>query len=575
MRTNNPKRTRVRLEGWRKALSAALTALCVSSAAAQQAPAGAGIDATDIQRRQQQELDVQRARAQQRPDVLSAPGEGRAQPLVLPRETPCFLLRQVAWDGPEPPSQLRRLAAAVIGACVGGQGLKALQEHLHARLVEQGLVTARVLLPEQSLAGGTLTLRYLRGRIAAVRSEGAVGWWRTAMPTGPGGSFNQRDLDQALENIRRLQGQADAVIDVAPGAEPGDSDVLIKPGSGKRWHAYLGGDNAGMESTGKNQINAGLTLDSPLFLYDRLSVSWNGNAGLRRDDALTRAASIDYSVPFGYWAFSIAASRSRYRQTVAGFDAPIVYGGSTQRLDFGVSVVAYRSSRYKGTAALKLLRKRVGSRVNDVDIAVQRRDVAGYEFSYGHRQYLGRAVLDVGAGVRGTLPRFSRQPGQVYGDPAWNGRSAVLSASAGLYLPFDAAGRQWVYQLNWQIQHARTALVPADYFTIGNRYAVRGFDGQSTLAAEDGWSLRNDLSLQPGGAWPQLYAGLDAGRVGGPSAASLSGRTLVGAVAGLRGRLAMPYLKASYDLSAGWPLKKPANLKTRRTVLAASLMLEF
>ena len=410
MRTNNPKRTRVRHEGWRKALSAALTALCVSSAAAQQAPAGAGIDATDIQRRQQQELDVQRARAQQRPDVLSAPGEGRAQPLVLPRETPCFLLCQVAWDGPEPPSQLRRLAAAVIGACVGGQGLKALQEHLHARLVEQGLVTARVLLPEQSLAGGTLTLRYLRGRIAAVRSEGAVGWWRTAMPTGPGGPFNQRDLDQALENIRRLQGQADAVIDVAPGAEPGDSDVLIKPGSGKRWHAYLGGDNAGMESTGKNQINAGLTLDSPLFLYDRLSVSWNGNAGLRRDDALTRAASIDYSVPFGYWAFSIAASRSRYRQTVAGFDAPIVYGGSTQRLDFGVSVVAYRSSRYKGTAALKLLRKRVGSRVNDVDIAVQRRDVAGYEFSYGHRQYLGRAVLDVGAGVRGTLPRFSRQP---------------------------------------------------------------------------------------------------------------------------------------------------------------------
>ena len=37
--------------------------------------------------------------------------------------------------------------------------------------------------------------------------------------------------------------------------------------------------------------------------------------------------------------------------------------------------------------------------------------------------------------------------------------------------------------------------MPSDYFTIGNRYAVRGFDGQMTLAAEDGWSLRNDLSL--------------------------------------------------------------------------------
>ncbi|WP_445623164.1 ShlB/FhaC/HecB family hemolysin secretion/activation protein [Lactiplantibacillus plantarum] len=138
-----------------------------------------------------------------------------------------------------------------------------------------------------------LTLRYVPGRISGVKSEGAPGWWRTALPTWPGGEVNQRDLDQALENIRRLAGQADASIDVAPGPELGDSDIIIKPGTGKRWHAYVGGDNAGMESTGKNQVNAGLTLDSPLFLYDQLSVSWNSNADLRNSDAGSRAASIN------------------------------------------------------------------------------------------------------------------------------------------------------------------------------------------------------------------------------------------------------------------------------------------
>ena len=117
--------------------------------------------------------------------------------------------------------------------------------------------------------------------------------------------------------------------------------------------------------------------------------------------------------------------------------------------------------------------------------------------------------------------------------------------------------------------------MPADYFTIGNRYAVRGFDGQMTLASEDGWTLRNDLSLNLGNLGQQLYTGLDAGRVGGPSAQYLTGRTLVGAVAGLRGRIAMPYVNASYDLSAGWPLKKPDNLKTQSTVFAATLMFEF
>ncbi|WP_277404964.1 ShlB/FhaC/HecB family hemolysin secretion/activation protein, partial [Achromobacter xylosoxidans] len=104
-------------------------------------------------------------------------------------------------------------------------------------------------------------------------------------------------------------------------------------------------------------------------------------------------------------------------------------------------------------------------------------------------------------------------------------------------------------------------------------------DGQMTLAAEDGWTLRNDLSLNLGNLGQQLYTGLDVGRVGGPSAEYLASRTLVGAVAGLRGRIAIPgvanAVNASYDLSAGWPLKKPDNLKTQSTVFAATLMFEF
>lgn len=550
-------------------------------AAAQLSPAEAAARASDIQRRQEQELDAQRARAAERPDVLSAPAAPAAADgvLVLPTESPCFTVAKVAWDGPAPSATMRRASEGVLGQCVGGQGLQALQAHLMTRLIDRGLITARVLVPEQSLASGTLTLRYVPGRIAGVKSDGAPGWWRTALPTWPGGEVNQRDLDQALENIRRLAGQADASIDVAPGPELGDSDIIIKPGTGTRWHAYVGGDNAGMESTGKNQVNAGLTLDSPLFLYDQLSVSWNSNADLRNNDAGSRAASINYSIPFGYWTLFAGASKSRYRQTVAGFEEPIVYGGTSKQIEAGVSVVPYRGASYKGTAMLKFLRKRANSTLNDIDIEVQRRDVVGYEFSYGHRQYIDQMVLDLGGGVRGTLPQFSDQPGYVYGDPDWNGRSTVLTANAGLYLPFKVAGQQLAYQANWQIQHAKTPIVPADFFTIGNRYAVRGFDGQMTLAAEDGWTLRNDLSLNLGNLGQQLYTGLDAGRVGGPSAEYLASRTLVGAVAGLRGRITIPgaanTVNASYDLSAGWPLKKPDNLKTQSTVFAATLMFEF
>ena len=55
----------------------------------------------------------------------------------------------------------------------------------------------------------------------------------------------------------------------------------------------------------------------------------------------------------------------------------------------------------------------------------------------------------------------------------------------------------------------------------------------------------------------------------------LPDQTLVGAVAGLRGRLSLPYVNASYDLSAGWPLKKPESLQTASTVFAMAVMFEF
>lgn len=556
-----------------------LCAVAVGGPAVAQTAPDAVLRATELQRRQEQEVDAQRARAAERPDALSSSPAQRARGLDLPAETPCFPLREVAWEGASPPRALALAAQDVVGQCVGGQGLRALQEHLIGLLIDNGQVTARVVVPEQSLAAGTVTLRYLPGRISAVKGEGTVGWWRTALPTGPGGELNQRDLDQALENIRRLRSQADAAIDIAPGPELGDSDILIKPGTGKRWHGYLGGDNGGMDSVGKYQINAGLTLDSPLFLYDQLSVSWNSNAHWRDAQSHTRAASINYSIPFGYWTFFTGASKSTYRQTVAGFEDPIIYGGTTKQIQAGVSVVPYRGTAYKGNLSVSLLRKRTESTLNDVPIDVQRRDVTGYEIGVGHRHYVGQAVLDIGGGVRGTLPQFSDQPGYVYGDPDWNGRSTLYTANAGLYLPFKVADQPFAYQANWQIQHAKTAIVPADYFTIGNRYAVRGFDGQMSLAAEDGWTLRNDLSWNldavTGLPGQQLYAGLDVGRVGGPSAAYLSGRTLVGAVAGVRGRFSIPYVNASYDLSAGWPLKKPESLETASTVFAMAVMFEF
>ncbi|GLC93881.1 hemolysin secretion/activation protein, ShlB/FhaC/HecB family [Cupriavidus sp. TA19] len=427
-----------------------------------------------IERRQEQQQEAAKQRAMARPDVLSPTTTEPAPsgPLLLPAEAPCFPVQTVTWEGAGDFPWLQAEVGILVGQCVGKQGLEAIQDYFSARLVSHGYMTTRVLIPDQHLASGELRLRVVAGHITGVKSDDTAGWWRTALPTGPGGVVNQRDLDQGMENIRRLQGQADASIDLVPGEAPGATDLVIKPGTGKRWHALITGDNAGLENTGKYQMGGTLTVDSPLFLYDSLTLSANTNANYGNGAAGTRSSAINYSIPFGYWNAFFNANQSRYKQTVAGFEENIVYGGRSTQIEAGLGYVPFRNASGKASLYGKVFRKTARTTINGLDIPVQSRDFVGYEVGAAHRQYFGASVLDLGVGWRASLPAHSKSPGFVLGDPTWDGKSGILLANAGLMVPLQAGSQRLRYQGNVRAQYARTRTLPSDYFTIGTRCAA-------------------------------------------------------------------------------------------------------
>ncbi|MCK4125795.1 ShlB/FhaC/HecB family hemolysin secretion/activation protein, partial [Ralstonia pseudosolanacearum] len=198
----------------------------------------------EVQRLQEQQLDQARDRANARPDVFTAPAP--AQPITLsalPKETPCFPIQGIVLED-NVFNWLPYLLQPVNGQCVGKQGLEAIELQVNNALIEHGYVTSRVLIPQQNLAEGALRLKVLPGRIGAVRNapDDNIGWARMALLAGPGDLLNQRDLDQALETVRRLPGQSEASFDIVPGAQVGESDIVLKPGTEKRWHATLSAD---------------------------------------------------------------------------------------------------------------------------------------------------------------------------------------------------------------------------------------------------------------------------------------------------------------------------------------------
>jgi len=231
----------------------------------------------------------------------------------------------------------------------------------------------------------------------------------------------------------------------------------------------------------------------------------------------------------------------------------------------------YRDQQRKTTVAIKGWRRESRNFVDDTEIEVQHRVVGGLEFSLNHKEFIGDATLEgTLAYKRGTGGFGSRvAPEEEFGEGT--SRLKLYTADISLNAPFKLGEQKLRYSGLIRAQWNRTPLTPQDRFSIGGRYTVRGFDGETSLLGERGWLIRNDVGWAVGQGGAELYAGMDYGQVGGRSTIDLLGRSLAGAVVGVRGQ----WTKLSYDFFVGAPISKPEGYRTAKVTLGFNLNHSF
>lgn len=544
------------------------------------------------QRRAQERERLLREQQERAPDVRLPPVPQAEADRLPATESPCLPIRElklrtIAGEPAELASQFAwTLDAAAgpdandapLGRCLGTQGIAIVMKRVQNAVIARGYVTTRILAEPQDLNTGILTLTLIPGRIRAIRfSEGsdARGNAWTAMPAKPGDLLNLRDIEQALENFKRVPtAEADIQIEEAktPDAQPGESDLVISYKQAFPFRLSVFADDSGSKATGKYQGGITLSYDNWWTLNDLFYLSLNADLGGGDPGGRgTRGTTVHYSVPFGYWTLGATVSDNRYFQSVAGATQDYVYRGTSSNAELKLSRLVYRDASRKSTVSLKAFQRRSHNFIDDTEVEVQRRVVGGWELGVGHKEFIGQATLEGnlaykrGTGAFGSLPA----PEEAFGEGT--SRFAVINADANLQLPFKLAEVGLRYSAAWRLQQNRTPLTPQDRFSIGGRYTVRGFDGESSLSAERGWLLRNELSTLLGDTGQEIYIGLDHGEVSGPSSELLVGKRLTGAFIGVRGS----FKKVQYDIFIAAPVKKPEFFRTASSTLGVSLSASF
>ncbi|KAF3999093.1 ShlB/FhaC/HecB family hemolysin secretion/activation protein [Glaciimonas immobilis] len=510
--------------------------------------------------------------------------------LTLPVESPCFKIHQFVLAVPLQISPAVRIAGAsnlafdpfrfaqdflhqYSGKCIGQQGMNLVVQRLTNRIMQKGYSTTRVGIPEQDLSTGVLTLTLVPGVIHTIRFADAAlhGTPRNAFPTGAGQLLNLRDLEQGLEQLKRVPNQ-DVSMQIVPADALGESDVMLEVKRTKPYTLSANFDDSGARGTGHYQGGLNLGVNNMLGFSDIFNLGMSSDTDHQGNNRGTGGHSVYYAVPMGYWNYALSASDYTYHQKIAGNNEDYISSGKSKNLEFKVAQQFQRNASQKNSWQLKVGKRWSNTLIDDVEIGVQKRNTSFVELGWVHTHYLGNAQLDVtlanrwGSSAFGGMGNPEARPSDY---PTFTYTLQTIDAT--LAVPFQIASQPLSYVATFRGQNTRSQLYTTDQFSIGGRYTVRGFDGELTLTAERGFYLRNELNLPIARSAQAAYIAVDLGKVYGPSVQYLVGDTLAGTAVGVRGG----YQGFTYDLFAGWSLYKPAQFKTARPAFGFNLTYQY
>ena len=404
--------------------------------------------------------------------------------------------------------------APFVGQSLDFSGLQRATDAVAAAYREAGWIV-RVYLPEQDVSTGNITLQVVEARFAGARFEGEPSktvkaseieaWFKGTQATGQ--PLNANALDRALLLADDLPGLSVAGT-LAPGAEDGETALVLQTTDEPFIYGDLGLDNTGARSTGSQRLSANLNINSPGGRGELLSLNLLHTEG-------SDYGRVALTVPDGYNGLRLGVSASSMNYKVIEGSESItslnIKGrSSSMGLDWSYPLIRARLHNLYFSGGLENKGFESDNRnSNEADP----KSYSDYETNSFRLGLSGNRFDDLGGGgansasVQLLWGRLSSM--QAHSQIDTIGRSyKKLSYSASRQQTISPAHS---LLLSLQGQHATQVLDSSERFYIGGAGTVRAYPA-SEQGGERGQVLTGEWRWRVDSAWV-LSAFVDHGRV--------------------------------------------------------------
>lgn len=476
------------------------------------------------------------------------------------------------------------------GNCLNAHDINQIMITAQNFLIGRGYTTSRIVAAPQNLTSKRLVLTVLPGKIGHIRVNlsdintthaNRIRTLSNIFPIERNRILRLYDLEQGLENLQRIP-TAQVRMQITPSERLDESNIDID------WQQRLiplrlivALDNSGSSSTGQYQGSTTLLADNLLGLSDLAYLYFNTDLFHRNQTTTetnispvksgTTGYGMDYSLPWKNWLFSWNIGYYQYHQAVTGYENIYDYHGENWNGSMDISRTLSRNSHRKISLVGRLWYRQTRNFIDDAEISIQRKSSKGVDIELRDKEYFHYANLDLSLAYRySNLIQGVKNHSE---DSLYSelNNQQVIRGVVQLQVPLKLGQYAMSYDSVLQLQHNLTKIDVQNQISIGNRYTVRGFDGEQTLVANRGGYWQNNFRWQyhPN---HQIYIGLDGGYAYGNKNNRIAQPQgwLVGGVVGIKGmwRLGGEF---HYDVFVGKPIYYPKYFRATHTVIGFNL----
>lgn len=335
---------------------------------------------------------------------------------------------------------------------------------------------ARVVLPEQNIKGGIVTLQVVEGKRGnlSVNSSGRIKTARVERfidrHLSGGSAFSLTQLDKAL-NILNEQPGITATTALAPGKNEGEIDVLVQANPKPVLSFNMDINNKGSRSTGELQGSVGVNVSNPTGCFDEAVLTTNFSDG-------NQYGRLDYSIAAGESGLRIGANTSslKYRLTQSDFSA-LQADGVANTLGLTTNYPLIRRGKLNLSLAGRYDIKRLTDYTVAGETSNRRVNVGAFELS-GYFVDGGIASFGVGISVGNSDQLNASALNADSMTRQVQGNFSKLSANAGYLLPLTP---DWNLNATLRGQYAFKNLDSTERMSLGGSSGVRAYPvGEST-----------------------------------------------------------------------------------------------